>query len=93
MKRKREHKKKTPCIHRSQIRKKTPTPPPPPTTPQPQPEEKKENEEEKKKIPKEVVSVLFVPGTPHSDLATMIRKDKQTISKLSGYHIKIVKRC
>merc|ERR1711954_380800 len=47
----------------------------------------------KKKIPEEVISVLFVPRTPHSELAKLIRRDKQIISKLSGYRIKIIERC
>ena len=47
----------------------------------------------KKEIPEEVISVLFVPRTPHSELAKMIREDERTISKLSGYRIKIVERC
>ena len=46
-----------------------------------------------KEIPEEVISVLFVPRTPHSELAEMIRRDEHTISKLSGYRIKIVERC
>merc|ERR1712112_785882 len=41
----------------------------------------------------EVVSVLFVPRIPHSELAKMIRRDEHTISKLSGYRIKIVECC
>ena len=44
----------------------------------------------KKPIPEEVVSVLFVPRTPHSELAKLIRRDEHTISKLSGYRIKII---
>merc|ERR1711954_208280 len=47
----------------------------------------------KKKIPEEVVSVLFVPRTPHSELAKLIRRGEHTISKLSGYKIKIIERC
>ena len=46
-----------------------------------------------KVIPDKVVSVLFVPCTPPNELAKMIRKDEQAISKLSGYRIKIVERC
>ena len=46
----------------------------------------------KKVIPDEVISVLFIPRTPHSELAKMLRKDEQAISKLSRYRIKIVER-
>ena len=46
----------------------------------------------KKVIPDEVISVLFVPRTPHSELAKMLRKDEQAISKLSRYCMKIVER-
>ena len=42
----------------------------------------------KKVIPDEVISVLFVPHTPHSELAKMLRKDEQAISKLSRCCIK-----
>merc|ERR1712081_35640 len=45
-----------------------------------------------KLIPDEVISVLFVPRTSHSELAKMLRRDKQAISKLSRYRIKIVER-
>ena len=37
-----------------------------------------------KVIPDEFILVLFVPRTHHSELAKMIRKDEQAISKLSG---------
>merc|ERR1711954_478849 len=69
--------------------------PPPPAPPHEEKENDNNREEMKKKknIPEEVVSVLFVPRTPHSELAKMIRKDEQTISKLAGYRIKIVERC
>ena len=45
-----------------------------------------------KVIPYEVISVLFIPCTPHSELAKMLRRDEQAISKLSRYCIKIVER-
>ena len=65
-------------------------------TPPPKEEETDNNREEtkkkKKNIPEEVVSILFVPRTPHSELAKMIQKDKQPISKLAGYQIKILER-
>ena len=61
--------------------------PPPPPPPQTQPTGTKKN------IPEEVISVLFVPRTQHSKLAKMIRRYEQTISKLSGYKIKIVEHC
>ena len=46
----------------------------------------------KKVIPDEVISVFFIPRTSHSELAKMLRKDEQAISKLSRYCVKIVER-
>ena len=91
-KKKEMKKKKAPWKHNSHARKKTPPPPPPPPPP-PTPQIQPSGTMMKKKIPEEVVSVLFVPRTPHSELAKLIRRDKHTISKLSGYRIKIIERC
>ena len=93
-KKKELRKKKFPWTHSSQ--KKRQTNPPPPPEPQPPPTPPISGIQplgSKKVIPEEVISVLFVPRTPHSELARMIRRDEHTISKLSGYRIKIVERC
>ena len=81
-------KKKFPWKHNSHAKKKTPHPPPPPPPP-PMPQIQPTGTV-KKKIPEEVISVLFVPRTPHSELAKLIRRDEHTISKLSGYRFKII---
>ena len=41
---------------------------------------------------KKVKSVMFVPYTKHSELATRLREDEEKMEALTGYRIKIVEK-